>query len=73
MTLFVSLVAVLATLEPGTPWSASLTRELLVSLGCLLVVGPASLMLARSMLEPLDDLMRATERLKRGDFSHPGA
>jgi signal transduction histidine kinase len=69
LTLFVAVIAVLATLEPGTPWGDCLWRELAVSFVCLLVVGPAGLMLARSTLEPLEDLMQATERLKHGDFT----
>jgi signal transduction histidine kinase len=68
LTLFVAISAGLASLDPGTPWSECLRRELLVSGALLIFVGPASLLLAHSTLTPLDDLLRATERLKRGDF-----
>ncbi|MEA2172232.1 MAG: hypothetical protein QOF76_5532, partial [Solirubrobacteraceae bacterium] len=68
IALFGALVAGLAGLDAGDDWGDCLRQELLIALGMLLLVGPATVLLAYSTLRPLDDLMRTTERLREGDL-----
>lgn len=68
IVVFAALGATLLALPPGTRWSTVLEREL-VGAGVVLALSmPAALLLARSTLRPLDDLLHATERLGRGDL-----
>jgi signal transduction histidine kinase len=61
--------AVVLTLPVGTAWNDALARALLAVALTLALTGPATFLLAHSTLRPLDDLLEATHRLGRADFS----
>lgn len=67
IALAAALVGSLMSIDPGVAWSEPAANIGLLFLG-LVVLLPAGALLAHSTLQPLDDLLRATERLKRGDF-----
>lgn len=69
IALFAGLAGVLLAIEPGTEWGEVLTTCVEVSLAIAVLVIPAGLLLAHSTVQPLDDLLHATERLRRGDFA----
>lgn len=68
IVVFAALGATLLALPPGTRWSTVLQRELVGAGVVLALTMPAALLLARSTLRPLGDLLHATERLGRGDL-----
>ena len=59
---------VVLSLSPGDDVGGTIPTVLLAGAVVLLLGVPVALLLAFSTLQPLDDLTRATERLKRGDF-----
>jgi HAMP domain-containing protein len=64
-------LGVLLGAQPGIDHTRLLERTLLAMGGALLVAGPVALLLATSLLRPLDDLLHATRRLAADDFSAP--
>jgi signal transduction histidine kinase len=55
-------------LQPGSGLGNGLWPLLVAIAGALVFAVPVLVLLAYSTLQPLDDLLRATERLKEGDF-----
>jgi signal transduction histidine kinase len=69
VALTAGLEGVALSIRPGGSVGGALPT-LLVCFGLVgLVAGPPMLLLAYSTVQPLDDLLRATKRLKRGDFA----
>jgi signal transduction histidine kinase len=63
-----SIGAIVLATPPGTSWNSVLARTAVIwGLGALYVM-PAALLLGYSVVRPLADLMRATDRLGRGDL-----
>jgi signal transduction histidine kinase len=69
ITLATVVGAVVMSSDPGVHWSRVLVKLLVLWAMTLVFVAPATILLAHSTLHPLDDLLRATERLKTGDYS----
>jgi signal transduction histidine kinase len=64
-----SIGAIVLATPPGTSWNSVLQRTGVIwALGSVYVL-PAAILLGYSIVRPLADLMRATERLKRGDLA----
>lgn len=61
----------LLTVDPGTSWGTVLVRLSAVAVLISVLIVPGTLLLAGSILQPLDDLLQATRRLQRGDFGTP--
>jgi len=61
--------AIAASLAPGSQAGDALGEMVFGVALALGLAGPIAVWLAYSTLEPLDDLMRATERLKQGDLT----
>jgi signal transduction histidine kinase len=56
---------------PGVHHWSLVSGVLIAGAAATLLAVPVTLLTARSFLEPLDDILSATERLKRGDFKTP--
>ena len=68
LMLFAAFAGLVISIEPGSDLSASSTKAL-VTAGTILLLGvPVALLLAYATLQPLEDLLRATERMREGRF-----
>ena len=71
ITLVLVMVGVAISAEPGASIGhASFVGLITAALAALIVI-PVAIQQAWSVLQPLDDLLDATERLKAGDFETP--
>jgi signal transduction histidine kinase len=71
ITMAAAGLGVLLGADPGVDNGQLLDRTLLAMAGTLVVAGPVAVLLATSLLRPLDDLLQATRRVAADDFTTP--